>query len=150
MATIYHIVWDHDGMLTITEWLCIDQMFGHIVPTVVECNVYCAVEQALLGCSFSLNCQRVLARKDYPGVNTNVQWQVCYNCMRCWSDGGLVLFQYKLIILIAIVIILMARWRILPVVIIIASSHEFTELGMSMQGICTCGKVLQTVGTDEA
>ena len=50
--------------------------------------------------------------------------------------------------LVTIVIILI--FLFLCVIIIITSCHGFTELGMSMHGFCTCGKVIQTAGTDEA
>ena len=64
--------------------------------------------------------------------------------------GGLVLYKSKLIILITIVIILEVWWRILPVIVIVTRCCGFTKLGVLMHGICHCGKVIQTAGTDEA
>ena len=61
--------------------------------------------------------------------------------------GGLVLLED--VVLIAIIFIFIVWWRILPVIVIIAGCHGFTELGMMMHGICTHGKIVHTAGTDE-
>ena len=60
----------------------------------------------------------------------------------------LVLFEDEFIILIAIIIVLTVHF--LHAIVIIASCCGFTELGMLTHGICTWGKVVQTVGTNEA